>query len=60
MPSFIAKIMTKVFALDGRSSVVEYGVITAVLLTALLSALLAMGDSIGMAFQVVAGDPPKF
>ena len=60
MQAVIAKVMAKVFALDNRSSVVEYGVIAAVLVTAVVSALLAMSDSLSGVVHALLGGPRGF
>lgn len=51
--NMISKVFFRLFALDARSTAVEYGVVTAVVLTALLSSLLAMSDSVADAYHTV-------
>jgi Flp pilus assembly pilin Flp len=54
--TIIARCFSKLFALDRGATPVEYGVIVAILLTALLSTLLAMEDSLAAIYSTVVGD----
>ncbi len=42
----LIKCINKIFALDGRSSTIEYSIITILLTAAVFSSLVAVGDSV--------------
>jgi Flp pilus assembly pilin Flp len=54
----IAKCLNKLFALDARSSAVEYGIITVLVAAAVVAALLAVSDSLTGAYVALVGAPP--
>lgn len=51
----LAKCINKIFALDGRSSAIEYSIITLLLAAAVLSSVIAVGDSVADAWLRLLG-----
>ncbi len=51
----LTKCINKIFALDGRSSAVEYSIIAILLTTAVFSSLIAVGDSVADIYFHVFG-----
>jgi Flp pilus assembly pilin Flp len=52
----LTKCINKIFALDGRSSAMEYGIITLLLAAAVLSSVIAVGDSVADAWLRLLGN----